>query len=400
MENSEFANQGHGQSVLKMEPLDAEEVKACISKKRERSFGSDPFSEDEERCIRRKLDVGLSRNETMQRPGPGGTRLTYIEGWKVIHDANQIFGFNGWSSQVMQLDMRFLDERNGRFNACVCATVRITLRDGAFREDRGGGSADNMRSKGDAVLKAEKEAVTDATKRALKNFGLRLGLSLYDRQHVREMNRPQPKAPAANIHRPVQSGAQTPMPNRPAPGGGNNLRQGTGMSPGTPSTTARSHRQHSTVNSPINGSSEQNGGHFAAQREQAIQRKQAFLRAKAAQEKANKSTLPATNALRAQQGVSMGVAGARPLGGAVQRPTSGSGGLSHELGIPGKCQHSGSRTGSTGLQRSSPASATNTEPGNTGYQGSGSSSGNAANNLEAMRQEEIDELSRMALADF
>lgn len=161
--------------------------------KRPRSFGSDPFTEMEVRQIRQKLDVGLSRSETMQRPGPGGCRLTYVEGWKVIHDANQIFGFNGWSSTIVALDLRFVESSNGRHTACVCATVRVTLRDGASREDRGGGIAENMRSKGEAILKAEKEAVTDATKRALKNFGLRLGLSLYDRQHVREMNRPQPQ---------------------------------------------------------------------------------------------------------------------------------------------------------------------------------------------------------------
>lgn len=160
--------------------------------KRPRSFGNDPFSEVEVRQIRQKLDVGLSRSETMQRPGPGGCRLTYIEGWKVIHDANQIFGFNGWSSTIVSLDLRFIDSSNGRHTACVCATVRVTLRDGTSHEDRGGGIAENMRSKGEAFMKAEKEAVTDATKRALKNFGLRLGLSLYDRQHVREMNRPQP----------------------------------------------------------------------------------------------------------------------------------------------------------------------------------------------------------------
>lgn len=147
----------------------------------------------EVRQIRQKLDVGLSRSETMQRPGPGGCRLTYIEGWKVIHDANQIFGFNGWSSTIVALDLRFVESSNGRHTACVCATVRVTLRDGTSHEDRGGGIAENMRSKGEALLKAEKEAVTDATKRALKNFGLRLGLSLYDRQHLREMNRPQPQ---------------------------------------------------------------------------------------------------------------------------------------------------------------------------------------------------------------
>lgn len=156
----------------------------------------------------------------MERPGPSGMRITYIEGWKVIHDANQIFGFNGWSSRILSLDVRFVDEQRSRYNACVSATVRVTLRDGTMREDRGGGIAENMRSKGEAVLKAEKEAITDATKRALKNFGLRLGLSLYNRQHVREMNRPTSREPikdpnhASHANHPPISATRTPVSNR------------------------------------------------------------------------------------------------------------------------------------------------------------------------------------------
>ena len=89
---------------------------------------------------------------------------------------------------VLRLEIRFVEQTApGRYSACASATVRCTLRDGTMHEDCGGGSADNMRSKADAIMKAEKEAVTDARKRTLKNFGLRLGLSLYDREHLRRM---------------------------------------------------------------------------------------------------------------------------------------------------------------------------------------------------------------------
>lgn len=169
------------------------------------NFGENPFTGSETMAIADQLHIPLARSETCTRPGPGGARLTYIEGWKVIQQANLIFGFNGWSSKVLSIDLRYLEETAAkRYNCCVCATVRITLRDGAMREDRGGGVCEGMRSKGDALLKAEKEAVTDATKRALKNFGLRLGLSLYDRQHVREMNRnPVPPPKSAYAASPV-----------------------------------------------------------------------------------------------------------------------------------------------------------------------------------------------------
>ena len=35
-----------------------------------------------------------------QRPGSGGQRIAYIEGWRTISLANEIFGFNGWSHSV------------------------------------------------------------------------------------------------------------------------------------------------------------------------------------------------------------------------------------------------------------------------------------------------------------
>ena len=160
-------------------------------------FGSTAFSCQEARAIGQRLNENLTKAETCTRPGPGGVRLTYIEGWKVIQEANLLFGFNGWTQTVLSTDIRFIEETpGGRYSVCVSALVRVTLRDGAAREDRGGGTCEGMRSKGDALLKAEKEAITDATKRALKNFGPRLGLCLYDKLSVREMNRQPPRGMA------------------------------------------------------------------------------------------------------------------------------------------------------------------------------------------------------------
>ncbi|KAI3487242.1 hypothetical protein L1887_48826 [Cichorium endivia] len=80
-----------------------------------------------------------------QRPGPGGVkRLTYIEGWKLIDLANEVFGFNGWSTTIRKLEIDFLDSPDGtRWSAGVTCILRVTLRDGAFHEDVGYGSADN-----------------------------------------------------------------------------------------------------------------------------------------------------------------------------------------------------------------------------------------------------------------
>ncbi len=35
-------------------------------------------------------------------------KFTYVEGWKAIQLANQIFGFNGWSSSVVDVTPDFV----------------------------------------------------------------------------------------------------------------------------------------------------------------------------------------------------------------------------------------------------------------------------------------------------
>lgn len=300
------------------------------SRKRRFPFGHDSFSDHEQATIRQKLDTGLSRNETMQRPGPGGMRITYIEGWKVIHHANQIFGFNGWSSKIVSTDIRYIDEARGRFSACVSASVCVTLRDGASREDRGGGIAENMRSKGEAILKAEKEAITDATKRALKNFGLRLGLSLYDRQHVREMNRTQPRDPTKetlsvnqpqNPHQPVNPPHKSSRFPQKAPS----------TSSVTPAQQAHAHAFHKVKNqntvsssaSPKTSIDSALAAKVAAnrQQEEAILRKQVLRRAHANQSAAASNPM-AANAFQNPQSLPTTVEqmAARHLGANFQRP--------------------------------------------------------------------------------
>jgi DNA repair and recombination protein RAD52 len=101
------------------------------------------------------LDRKLGPEYISTRPGPGGNqKLTYAEGWKIINLANEIFGFNGWSSSVMSLTVDFIDtQEGGRVNVGVTAIVRVTLRDGVFHEDIGYGMLENSRSKAQALDK-------------------------------------------------------------------------------------------------------------------------------------------------------------------------------------------------------------------------------------------------------
>ena len=107
----------------------------------------------------------------------GNIQLAYLESWYVINEANRIFGFDGWSSETIQLDCVQSDE----FCVTYIAKVRVTVGD-VIREGVGAGHGKGERvNLGDKHESAVKEAESDARKRAFMQFGSQFGLSLYDR---------------------------------------------------------------------------------------------------------------------------------------------------------------------------------------------------------------------------
>ena len=103
-----------------------------------------------------KLNQKLGPEYISQRPAPGGGgKLSYVEGWKIISLANEVFGFNGWCSNIISLTVDFIDfsEESKRYNVGVTAIVRVTLRDGVYHEDVGYGLLENSKSKGTAIDK-------------------------------------------------------------------------------------------------------------------------------------------------------------------------------------------------------------------------------------------------------
>ncbi|KAJ2925393.1 hypothetical protein H1R20_g11718, partial [Candolleomyces eurysporus] len=113
--------------------------------------------------LQAKLNQKLGPEYISQRPGPGGgPSLAYIEGWKIINLANEVFGFNGWSSSVVNLTTDFIDysEESGRYSISVTALVRVTLRDGAFHEDVGSGMIENAKIKALGLDKVRLSFVT------------------------------------------------------------------------------------------------------------------------------------------------------------------------------------------------------------------------------------------------
>lgn len=106
--------------------------------------------------LQAKLNQQLGPEYISTRPGPGGgPKLVYAEGWKIINLANEVFGFNGWSSNLVSLTTDFIDynEETRRYSVGVTAILRVTLRDGVFHEDIGYGILENSKTKGPALDK-------------------------------------------------------------------------------------------------------------------------------------------------------------------------------------------------------------------------------------------------------
>ncbi|SCV03558.1 LAME_0H11386g1_1 [Lachancea meyersii CBS 8951] len=139
--------------------------------------------------IQAKLEKKLGPEYISKRVGFGASRVAYIEGWKAINLANQIFGYNGWSTEVKNITIDFMDEKQGKFCIGCTAIIRVTLTDGTFREDIGYGTVENERRKSSAFERAKKSAVTDALKRSLRAFGNALGNCLYDKTFLAKIDK-------------------------------------------------------------------------------------------------------------------------------------------------------------------------------------------------------------------
>lgn len=157
--------------------------------------------------ISSRLDKQLGPEYISSRAGPGGSRVHYLTAEKCIGLANEVFGFNGWSSSIQNIQVDFADEnpQTQRVSIGLSVIVRITLRDGTYHEDVGYGSIENAKSKAMGFEKAKKEGTTDAMKRTLRNFGNVLGNCIYDQDYVKQVTKlkahPVKKFDQDNLHR-------------------------------------------------------------------------------------------------------------------------------------------------------------------------------------------------------
>jgi DNA recombination protein Rad52 len=142
------------------------------------------------------LSAPLDRAKVKQRE-QGRAKVSYLEGWQAIAEANRIFGFDGWQRETIAVQCVAERERtlgsSNRAGWGVTYTARVRIRVGdVIREGSGAGHGIDA-DLGQAHESAIKEAETDAMKRALMTFGNPFGLALYDKQQ-REVTSSTPSA--------------------------------------------------------------------------------------------------------------------------------------------------------------------------------------------------------------
>ena len=190
------------------------------------------------------LAAPLDRANVRQRE-QGRSRVSYLEGWQVIAEANRIFGFDGWQRQtiavrcVAQAERMIGRDQKPGWGVTYTARVRVTVSAGSLtplvREGSGAGHGIDV-DLGQAHESALKEAETDAMKRALMTFGNPFGLALYDKAQRQvssaagqgdgaqrpggqqpPLSRPAAGASSSAIASPAQGRAQATASHPPAP---------------------------------------------------------------------------------------------------------------------------------------------------------------------------------------
>lgn len=155
--------------------------------------------------IELELSAKIPRDVVSLRDGGAGRKLSYLEGWYVIDRLNTIFGPLNWAKEIMEIKEVVNTTNKGQFPAYI-VKVRLSvikpdhtvvIKEGfGYGADKSGLNAHEL---------AIKEAVTDAMKVAAKDFGMSLGLALYDRNQENVEDDVEQK-PAAISPKPSASG--------------------------------------------------------------------------------------------------------------------------------------------------------------------------------------------------
>lgn len=128
----------------------------------------------------------LDHTLVRERAREDGNIFAYLEGSAVIDQANRIFGYGGWGAEVVgeprYQAMEVIDRSSGEVLALGMYTVavRVTVAGCPPKGDLGSGFVSEPTA--EAHSNAAKAAVTDAIKRAFRQFGEQFGHNLNERR--------------------------------------------------------------------------------------------------------------------------------------------------------------------------------------------------------------------------
>ena len=137
--------------------------------------------------------------DRISKRSQGGRSLSYLEAWDVKATLIRLFGFGGFSSEV--LEAKIINERSEPFQdskgatkykdaVSVMVTVRLTIHQlGAVYTETAASSQTGSQGFGDVADFAFKTAESDALKRAAIFLGTQFGLSLYKNGSTSEIIR-------------------------------------------------------------------------------------------------------------------------------------------------------------------------------------------------------------------
>lgn len=130
-----------------------------------------------------------------------GRQLSYLEAWDVKAHLIRIFGFGGWSWNVLKAELAFEEQNEkGQWNVGYKVIGRLYICQlGCDYSEAAVGSA-SIPQRGEAHDMAIKTAESDALKRAAINLGTQFGLSLYNDGSLADVvhtTLDKPNAPAA-----------------------------------------------------------------------------------------------------------------------------------------------------------------------------------------------------------
>lgn len=164
----------------------------------------------------KELDKPLDKRFVSDRKGASGRKLKYLEGHDAIDQADRIFGYGCWGYEILSCEQTVIRDPfvGDAIGICYKAKIRLDVRDcvpvyevgsqpvavcgiedyimGKRRKEASEKNADIDESpftayeisQAKAIImesheQAEKGAVTDAVKRALRTFGEQFGNGLY-----------------------------------------------------------------------------------------------------------------------------------------------------------------------------------------------------------------------------